>query len=308
MFEFVKKTAKDIKEIKIQGAESIAIESVKTIRHLILASREKTKHKFLDEIKKAIEHIQKTRPTEPCLTNSLYYIFKDVDEIEPGETEFKKTKELLLKNCSEIFKHFRDGNKIIESLGSQKIKKNMVIYTHCHSSNVVRVLKKSKQLGTKFFVFNTETRPLYQGRLTAHEFSKLGIEVEHYVDSAARLILKRADLMLIGCDAITKDKIYNKMGSGLFAETAKKYKVPVYICTDSWKFSRDALLRNPVIVENRPKREIWGDAPKGVNVVNPAFEDVPNEFITGIISELGILTPKEFSKEVVKRYPYLFKI
>ena len=67
---------------------------------------------------------------------------------------------------------------------------------------VMAILKKAKEQGKKFEVYNTETRPKFQGRITATELAKLGIPVTHYIDSAARLAIKQTDMMLIGCDAI----------------------------------------------------------------------------------------------------------
>jgi methylthioribose-1-phosphate isomerase len=36
-------------------------------------------------------------------------------------------------------------------------------------------------------------------------------------------------------------------------------------------------------------------APDGVDVLNPAFDITPAEFITGIITERGVFAPKELA-------------
>lgn len=123
------------------------------------------------------------------------------------------------------------------------------------------------------------------------------------IDAAAMQEIKKADIMLIGCDAILSDgSIINKIGSNMFAKIAHDINKPVYILSDSWKFSL-----KEVKIEERDFKEIWKKPPQNVKVKNPAFERVKAKYITAIISELGILTPKRFIKKVKKTYSNLFK-
>ena len=87
----------------------------------------------------------------------------------------------------------------------------------------------------------------------------------------------------------------------------KKYEIPVYVCTNSWKFDPKTIFGFPEIIEKRPKNEVWNNPPKGVNIINPAFEKIDPDLITAIISELGILRPDNFISEVQKRYPWMIK-
>lgn len=258
----------DIKSIKIQGAESVAIAGLKAYN--------------LVHTHDAIERLLSLRATEPALKNALDYAKRF--------------------SVSAALKHFKDSENVTNKLVSKLIKHNSVIFTHCHSSSVVDALIYAKKHGKRFSVLNTETRPLFQGRKTALELEKSGISVVTMVDAAARGEIKNADMMMIGCDAILKDgSVINKIGSGMFAEIAFDLKKPVYIVTDSWKFSS-----HNVKIEERNYNEIWKNAPKHVKIKNPAFERVERGFIAAIISELGILKPKEFSEKFKKSYPALF--
>jgi len=184
----------------------------------------------------------------------------------------------------------------------------MHVYTHCHSSAVISIILDAIVSGKKITVHNTETRPLLQGRITAAELAKHGVRVIHYPDSAARIAIKQCDIVLLGADAIDSDlKIYNKIGSELVCVIAKEYKVPVYICTDSWKFDPRTSNIWKENIEERANDEIWADAPKGITIKNYAFEKIDRNLITGIICEFGIYTPIEFMREVQKRYPQLFE-
>ena len=182
-----------------------------------------------------------------------------------------------------------------------------IVFTHCHSNTVIAIFKEAKKERKNFTVYNTETRPLFQGRLTAKELSREGISVRHFIDSAARLALKEVDLMLIGADAITSEgKVINKIGSEMFAEFAEKFDIPVYSCTDSWKFDPKTVFGYEEEIEKRGAREVWAEAPKGVIVDNCVFEKINPDLITGIISELGVYKPTIFIEEVKRTYPWMF--
>jgi len=281
----------NIKTVKIQGAENIAKAGAKA---LFIISQKKSA--LL--LEKARKILLKTRPTEPCLRNVLNYIMFGLDE-----GDFTS----IQRRVNEVMEHFEKSDEKIAEIGAKKINNGGVIFTHCHSSAVIEILKKAKKQGKRFQVHNTETRPLFQGRKTAKELALAGIPVVHYVDSAARLALKHADLMLIGADAISSEgKIINKIGSELFAEYADKQGIPIYSCMDSWKFDPKTIFGYEEKIEEREGKEVWATAPKGIKVDNHAFERVESELVTGVISELGIYHPEVFVEEVKKAYPWMF--
>ncbi|MBT3984943.1 ribose 1,5-bisphosphate isomerase [archaeon] len=269
-------THRKIKRLKIQGAENISTAGILALEYVI-----KKSHSFT-EIENATKKLISARPTEPQLENYLYYITKFRKEHTQIET---------LKEIKRLLKEKKEAHKKIMEHGKKLIEKNDIVFTHCHSSNVIGVLKKCK----KIKVYNTETRPRYQGRKTAKELAKARIPVTHFIDSAARIAIKESDIVLLGADSITYNKVYNKIGSELMALTAKNYKVPVYICASLWKF-------NPhrETIEERPIKEVWKNPPKGVKVKNYAFEKINFSLIKGIVCEEGILKPKKFVKKARK--------
>jgi len=260
----VNKIVKDIKAVKIQGARSIAIAALKAYS---LKQDKATKNKLMN-----------ARSTEPLLVNTLNYYEKH------GK---KKTLE-----------HFSSAQEKINQLVLGLIKNNSIIFTHCHSTNVINSLIYAKKKGKKFQVYNTETRPLMQGRITAKKLKKAGIKVTMFTDSAARKALieakkiKGIDLLFFGADAILKNGVINKIGSGMFAEIAFAEKIPVYIIADSWKFTKHVKL------EERDFNEVWKNAPRNIKIKNPAFELIPRKYIKAVVSELGILSLNKFVKKL----------
>lgn len=256
---------RDIKSVKIQGARNIAR---KALYAYSLISTKGSKRKLLA-----------SRPTEPMMENVL-----DLAEKHPYEK---------IKN------HFDEAQNKINKSTFKLIRKGDVIFTHCHSTNVINALIYAKNKGKRFEVYNTETRPLFQGRKTARELRKAGIKVTMFIDSALGVALsgeqknKKVDKVFLGADALLKKGIINKIGSEVIAQVAKNNKIPIYIVADSWKFTRQKVPR-----EQRKLAEVWDTAPKNIKVKNPAFEFVDKKYIKAIISELGALSYNNFLKKV----------
>jgi len=260
-----------IKEIKIQGATDVARAALKAY---YLIPSEKSKKILLS-----------LRPTEPMLSHII-----DLAGNIPKE---------------KILLHFSESQNKINSEVFKLIKNNSVIFTHCHSSNVVNSLIYAHKKGKIFEVYNTETRPLFQGRKTAKELSRAGINVTQFVDSAVRIALsdaqgkeektRKVNLVLLGADALLNDSVINKVGSGMISEIAHDEKIPVYIIADSWKYAHKSIK-----LEQRNFKEIWNSQKNKIHMKNPAFEAIPKKYISGIISEFGLMSYESFLKRVKK--------
>jgi len=203
------KIVQDIKKIRIQGAKNIA---KKALYAYLLIPTTSSRKKLLS-----------ARPTEPMLRRVL---------------DFAKT-----KSSKEILEHLKFSQEKINKSVFKLIKKGDIIFTHCHSSTVVEALVYAKQKGKRFEVYNTETRPLFQGRKTFRDLKKVGIKTTMFVDAAAQVALtkkqgtKKVTKVFLGADALLKEGVINKIGSGMFSKIAYENKIPVFIIADSWKYS-----------------------------------------------------------------------
>jgi ribose 1,5-bisphosphate isomerase len=264
-----KKIVEGIKTVKIQGARNVA---KKALFAYNCCKTEKNRKKLLS-----------LRPTEPMLQKVLKLAKK-----EPYEN---------------IISHFDYAQEKINKATIKLIKNKDVIFTHCHSTNVIGTLIYAKNNKKRFEVYNTETRPLFQGRKTAKELGKAKIKVTMFVDSAIGVALskeigtKKANKVFIGADAITKNGVINKIGSETIARLAKEGRIPVYVIADSWKFTKKNLP-----IEERTLNEVWDKAPKSVKIKNPAFEFVPKKLIKGVVSEFGVLSFEDFVKRVLQYF------
>jgi len=254
----------DIKDVKIQGARNIAKAALTAYS--------------LTPTKRSKRILLSSRPTEPMMKKIL----------DMAEKEFP---------LSSIIAHFDEAQDRINKAVFKLIKNKDIIFTHCHSTNVVNALIYSHKKGKKFQVINTETRPLFQGRKTAEELAKAGVKVTMFVDSSIAMAIEKdskndkiySTKIFLGADALLKNGIINKIGSKIIAEISNDHKVSVYIIADSWKFTK-----KKISIETRKLSEVWDKAPKGVKVKNPAFEFVDKKYIAGIVTEFGLMSYDRF--------------
>ena len=192
-----------------------------------------------------------------------------------------------------LSEHKKSVYEKIGFFSSSVLSKFNVFYTHCHSSMAVKAILSSNPK----VVYNTETRPLFQGRKTALELSA-GVVVKHFVDSYFASIIPKVDVVVLGCDEITEDgRIVNKIGTKSIVIIAEKFGIPVFFVADSFKLKLySSSIGDSDLVEFRSKSEVWNINKKNLFVYNPAFEVVDlKEFgNVKIIFEEGVVSIGEF--------------
>ncbi|MBL7159472.1 S-methyl-5-thioribose-1-phosphate isomerase [Candidatus Microgenomates bacterium] len=294
--DIIKKTAQDIKDLKIQGATNITLASLKALKK----DWQEEKYQDIKDLEEKIKILKNTRPTEPLLFNCLNNVFSQVEELN-SLNHLTQIIDDLVQNLDEIQK------EIVQN-GVGLIKDKMTIFTHCHSTSVVEILKAAKKKGKEFKVFLTETRPKYQGRITAKELIKAGIKATMTTDSAAAYIISKEDnipidLVILGCDAILPDKgVFNKIGSYGIAFSAHEAKIPVFIAGSLLKTSI-----KPLIIEERGLEEVWKKKPRNLKILNLAFDFIPQRFITSLITEFGLIKSEEIKTIVAEHYSFILR-
>jgi len=127
---------------------------------------------------------------------------------------------------------------------------------------------------------------------TAKVLKKAKIKVIITPDLAAEESIKKCDIFLFGADAFTKNIVANKIGTSTLNRLAKIHNIPTYSCGVSKKFTKK------IKIEKRPTWEVWDRHHNKIEILNPAFDKTKMKDISGIISEFGILTPKQFVKKI----------
>lgn len=295
MNEKVVEIAEGIRSMEIRGAGRIARAAALALKYFA-EDFSGTKEDFLKEIEKVKEYLISTRPTAVSLKNAIYFVINRMrgDNLE----ELRKS---VIRSAEEFIKRSKEAIKIIGKYGSGRIPEEATILTHCNSSAALATIIQAHRDGKRIKVFNTETRPWFQGHITAKTLAKEGIDVTMIVDSAVRYFMREVDIVVVGADTIASNgAVINKIGTSQIALAAHEARVPFIVCAETYKFSPETVIGKLVKIEERDPREIADpkDFP-GVKFRNPVFDATPPEYVDAIVTEIGVISPY-LAYEVIK--------
>ncbi len=303
----IQQLTKDIKSIKIQGATNVCKATLDIFELLCDKYKKYDLKKFKKIFFEDAEKISLLRATEPMARNALKFITHEFNNKKLDSTDE------AIKDIKKSIKLFRalilKTEKIIISNGAKLINHNDRILTHCHSSIVEKILISQKN--KKISVYNTETRPLMQGRITSKKLIENGIKTTMIIDSAIDFFISsysgdlKMDKVMTGFDAISiNGSAINKIGSYGASLSCKVNKVPFYITGSLLKLDS----QNTINIEIRHNNEIWKNPNSNkINMINIAFDYIPKEYITGIICEFGIIKTNQVNNLIQKNYPWILE-
>ena len=190
--------------------------------------------------------------------------------------------------------------------GAALLPDTCTVLTHCNAGalacsswgTALGVIRSAVDAGKDVKVIACETRPLLQGaRLTAWELARDGIDVTVITDSTAAHVMRtrKIDAVIVGADRITRDAVFNKIGTYMHAICARHHKIPFYVAAPLSTFDGKNAERD-VIIEERGREEVttMGNrvfVPDNAAVMNFGFDATPMELVTAIITEQGVLRP-----------------
>jgi ribose 1,5-bisphosphate isomerase len=304
MDNLIQKTFADIKSLKIQGATDVAIAIMRAISSYSSRIKVNDLSVFKEKIKKAADLLLSARPTEPMAQNGIKAV---LSQLKTENKSLSLAQDIVQKTAEDFLMMMADAGDLVVKHGEKVVKNQENIFTHCHSWLVEQILIKAWQNQKKIKVYNTETRPLFQGRVTARKLLAAGIPTTMVVDSSAGFLISHhsgkdlmMDKIILGADAILSDgSVINKIGSFTIAMVAKQEGVPLYVAANLLKFHD----RSEIKIEERAPQELWREVPNGLKIINFAFDRIPAEYITGgIICEEGIIKPKQAKSLAQKNY------
>lgn len=267
----VEKVAYAIKKMVVRGAPAIGCAAA----YGMVLGKDK---------EKAARILKRTRPTAHDLFYAIDYMMEHGCTLEAANNYV----ESIIQKC-----------KKIGEIGARLIKEGDKILTHCNAGALATVdwgtalapLRMAKD--KNIFVWVDETRPRLQGLLTAWELEQEGIEHALIVDNAAGYYMREGqiDMVIVGADRIALNyDVANKIGTYEKAVLAKENDIPFYVAAPMSTFDKSIKNGEQIKIEERDSIEItkiFDYLPKKVK--NPAFDVTPAEYITGIITEKGII-------------------
>lgn len=305
LLESIQRTAEKIKGLEIQGARNVAIAAIKAMETLAKETKAENKKGFLKGLSEAKEILFASRETEPLMRNAIRWVISQVEGSDKERT--KELAEIVSSASQQFLTNLEESKEKIAEIGARRIKNDSIIFTHCHSSTVTYLLQRASQEGKRFEVICTETRPLFQGRLTAKEMLESNVKTTLIVDSATRFFMNQVDFVIVGADAITSQgNVINKIGTSIIALAAHESRTPFYVVSELLKFDPATMYGGYEKIEERSPNEIWENPPKNLVIRNPAFDVTRRDFIHGIICEEGIISSHSIIEVIHRKYPWVF--
>jgi len=302
----VQQIAAEIKEMKIRGAGEIARSAVQALLITAKTSKAKTTDELIRDLDATAKLLLNTRPTAVSLPNGIRYVMHRITSAS-RDGSVENLRAVAVNSAEDFIANSRLAIKKIGEIGSKRIVDGDKILTHCNSSAAIEIMKQAWKQGKKFEVTATETRPRFQGRLTAKELGDVGIPVRMILDDAARFFMNRIDKVLVGADAITANgALVNKIGTSLIALAAHEARTRVFVAAETYKFSPETMIGELIEIEDRdPSEVIAPDDLKRIQnttVRNPAFDVTPPEYLDLIITEKGIIPPQAAVLMIQEQY------
>ena len=215
-------------------------------------------------------------------------------------------KEALLDEAQKIQAEDEETNRLIGEHALTLFEDGFGVLTHCNAGGLATAkygtalapFYLAKEKGVNIKVFADETRPVLQGaRLTAFELQQAGVDVTLICDNMAGAVMSKGwiQAVIVGTDRVAANgDVANKIGTYSVAVLAKAHGIPFYVASPLSTIDLNTPTGGDIPIEERHEDEItqgFGKrtAPLGVKVFNPAFDVTPNEYVTAIITEKGII-------------------
>ena len=313
------KTSRDmfdaIRNMIVRGAPAIGIAGAHGVVLAAMEIEKKTQDKteFLTELQKHAEYLKSARPTA---VNLMWAVDKQLELAKNSTKSIAEIVEDLKENGIKLENEDVEINKKIGDFGAELVKKGATILTHCNAGalatvgygTALGVVRSAFAKDNTIQVFADETRPRLQGaRITTFELITDGIPVTLITDGMSGYFMKKGmiDMVVVGADRIASNgDTANKIGTYNLAIAAKYHNIPFYVAAPLSTIDTSINSGDEIPIEERGHEEVThingkSICAEGVKVINPGFDVTPNELISGIITEKGVLYPDY--KESIRR-------
>ena len=306
-----------IKTMIVRGAPAIGIAGAHGV---VLYAQELAKENLsIDEFKKQLlEKSTYLASSRPTAVNLMWAVEQQKELIKNSTSDISTLVDELTVQAIKMENEDIEINKSIGRYGATVVPKGATILTHCNAGalatvgygTALGVVRSAYVNDNTIQVFADETRPRQQGaRITTLELTMDGIPTTLITDGMCSYFMSKGmiDMVVVGADRIAANgDTANKIGTYTVAIAAKYHNIPFYIAAPLSTIDSSIKSGKEIPIEERSHEEVTHINGKpicaeGVNIINPGFDVTPNELITGIITEVGILKP-DYNKSIKEAF------
>jgi methylthioribose-1-phosphate isomerase len=294
-----------IKNLTVRGAPLIGVTAA---YGMVIGGYQYYRKKERPDWEKIKTVLSRTRPTAV----NLFWALSEMEELrkklEKAGIPLSEILFELEKKALQIHEDDFSNNQKMGEFGSVLLHGKKNILTHCNAGwlatggwgTAVGVIFSYFKKNSDIHIWVDETRPVLQGsRLTAYELLKMGVSHTVICDNMAGMLMGqgRVDAVIVGADRITQNgDVANKIGSYSLAVLASYHKVPFYVAAPFSTIDANIKSGRDIPIEERSEDEIKQGmgrltVPLESPVYNPAFDVIPEELVTAIVTEKGVYFP-----------------
>lgn len=296
-----------IRNMIVRGAPAIGIAGAQGI--VLYAQEGKDKFDNIESFKTwLLDRTDYMATSRPTAVNLMWACEEQRKVIKNSLSDIDGLIKELTDKAIEIEEDDINRCKTMGDYGAEVVPKGATILTHCNAGalatggygTALGVVRSAFAKDNTIKVFADETRPRQQGaRLTTFELAMDGIPVTLITDGMCSYFMKKGmiDMVVVGADRIAANgDTANKIGTYTVAIAAKYHNIPFYVAAPLSTIDTSIATGAEIPIEERSREEVTHINGKiicsdKVNVINPGFDVTPNELITGIITEKGIIRP-----------------
>jgi len=297
-----------ILSLRVRGAPALGAAGAYGVALAAEISSSSSPDGLRQDIQKAGEIIRTSRPTAVNLSWGVDRVLKVAEAQAEDLDSVDAIKDAVLDEADQIAQEDIEVNKALGDIGATLLEDGDAVLTHCNAGRLacvgwgtaLGVIRSAVAQGKDIQVYACETRPLNQGsRLTAWELMEDGISVTLICDNMSGMVMRQGlvDKVIVGADRITKDAVFNKIGTYTHSVLAHEHGIPFYVAAPISTFDLERRETEVEVEERDPDevRRVGGKllAPAGVKVYNPAFDATPLDKVSAIITEKGIFRSPE---------------
>lgn len=282
-----------IQAMEVRGGSAIGRAAIEALA--LIASEYDGVHsaELRQRVEQAGERLIRIKPSMATVANAVRGVTQVLARQAGDRMTVTTMKAALAAWAQEAIRRSEESLSRLAAVGANLLEDGMTVLTHSYSDSVLHVIQAAAQ-SKSMRVIATESRPLCEGRRFVEAAAWPGVTCVVIADAAMASAVERADVVIVGADAIAVTGAFvNKTGTLALALAAAHAGVPLYVAAETAKVDPRSARGVPPQLEERPSSELtdgWA-VPSHVTVWNRFFEITPGRFVEAYVTERGLIAP-----------------
>jgi len=300
VYDDYRQVAAAIRDMVIRGAPAIGVAAAMGVA---LGARKLSDRGLRSGLERVCRKLVDARPTAVNLAwavERMRRVAREEDGLDAASLRARLEREAIAIHDEDIA-----VNRALGRHGAALLPDSGTVLTYCNAGalatagygTALGVIRRAREIGKRITVVACETRPFLQGsRLTAWELMRDHIPCTLITDNMVGSLMQRGgiDAVVVGTDRVAANgDVANKIGTYTVAALAARHRIPFYVAAPTSSIDLETARGADIPIEQRDPLEVTEVsgkpvAPRGMRVMNPAFDVTPAPLVTAIVTERGV--------------------